>query len=449
MAFCSSCGAKMEDGVKFCPSCGTPAGGGASVTTIPASPVMEKIGNIRKCPSCGAEVPSMTAVCPDCGHEFNSVKVSDAVQKFVAQINEIDAEIARKKSTGISGWNVWRTAKKIGWVILNIYTLAIPLIVSTVKKLSGKNPPLTPLEQKKKELIENFIVPNNREDIMEFVLFSSSKIESQMPGSGAALDEIGPAHMWAKIWADKCKQLSTKASIVLAGDTTTLTTINTLMDKPQQAIVAAKKKMLIRNLSLVAVIIIVAGVILINVSGVTIKVPKSTVIAADMVTIGGDFDDYYEAVGNGFEIKSREGGKELSVSGEIRSMKAIMPDINKQITDFIKEQGWKASDCSINLEAGYSYSSFISINGFTIEGSLGDFKLDKSVTESIIYSLLKMQPEETQKINMTLVADKNTSGGKKKMHAKLMNKDDLQLNFTLVYTVKNNTTGKSERVIIK
>jgi hypothetical protein len=28
MAFCANCGEKMDDGVKFCPKCGIPAGGG-------------------------------------------------------------------------------------------------------------------------------------------------------------------------------------------------------------------------------------------------------------------------------------------------------------------------------------------------------------------------------------------------------------------------------------
>lgn len=54
MPFCSNCGTKLEDSAKFCPSCGTPAGGGTP--TAPSAQATEKVGNIHKCPSCGVAV---------------------------------------------------------------------------------------------------------------------------------------------------------------------------------------------------------------------------------------------------------------------------------------------------------------------------------------------------------------------------------------------------------
>ncbi|GHT88709.1 hypothetical protein FACS1894137_17180 [Spirochaetia bacterium] len=39
MAFCSNCGTKLDEGAKFCPSCGTPAAGaGAQAPAAPAAP---------------------------------------------------------------------------------------------------------------------------------------------------------------------------------------------------------------------------------------------------------------------------------------------------------------------------------------------------------------------------------------------------------------------------
>ena len=51
---CPSCGAKVEEGTKFCPECGKK---------------MEGEGKI-KCPACNAEIPADAKFCPDCGHKI-------------------------------------------------------------------------------------------------------------------------------------------------------------------------------------------------------------------------------------------------------------------------------------------------------------------------------------------------------------------------------------------
>ncbi len=47
---CSKCGAKIRDGVKFCPECGAKQG--------------------RTCPKCGADIKSKAKFCPECGEKL-------------------------------------------------------------------------------------------------------------------------------------------------------------------------------------------------------------------------------------------------------------------------------------------------------------------------------------------------------------------------------------------
>jgi hypothetical protein len=311
-------------------------------------------------------------------------------------------------------------------------------------------PPLLPSEQKKKSLIENFVVPNNREDIMEFVLFSSSKVESQISNAGRSIGELGIANMWAKVWSDKCKQLSARAGVVLAGDTQTMKTINNLMDKPQQLITQAKKKELIKNFSIAGVIIIAAAVIIINLSGVTVKVPASAAIPANAVAITGDLDGYYRASGDGFVVRSRDEGKGLSVTLDVEALGDINSEIEKQIAAFIQSKGWKQNDCTYQLHVSYSSDTSIGIDGFKAIYAYGDdFKLKEDDIESIVSSLLKMQPGETRQIRIPLVPGASGATGKKKAVAKLMNREEIQLSITLVYKVTNNATGDSAEVEIK
>ena len=102
MAFCTSCGAKIDDGVKFCGSCGKPiqSSGNQTVATAqqaPAAPLPEaaplprtvNVGQVKKCPSCGAALESFQTRCPSCGHEISTAKDEEAVTNFFRKLDEL------------------------------------------------------------------------------------------------------------------------------------------------------------------------------------------------------------------------------------------------------------------------------------------------------------------------------------------------------------------------
>lgn len=234
MAFCSNCGNVMDENDKFCSVCGCavkskgkkangenavqPSSETGSQSTY-TERKQEFAGKIVKCPVCGAEIPSFTAVCPSCGHEINSQTVSVAVKRFIDAINKCDTAIANDSEPQQTGWKIWSKGFKIAWVILNLVTLCIPLVVYLVfpliKPLLFPNeiPALSVEEKRKVALIENSTFPNEREATVETMMFLKSKI------AFLASEKFDRKTLyWANIWYTKAEQLNHRANIILKDD---------------------------------------------------------------------------------------------------------------------------------------------------------------------------------------------------------------------------------------
>lgn len=96
-----------------------------------------KYGNIRKCPNCGASVSPATVKCSVCQHEFINVETIHSVTKFSEIINDIEHKYPRNESEKEGG----------------ISSRASAQITA----------------------ISNFPIPNTREDLLEFIIFSESR----------------------------------------------------------------------------------------------------------------------------------------------------------------------------------------------------------------------------------------------------------------------------------
>ena len=118
MLFCVNCGQKINDGAKFCSSCGT------AVTNKTEKTQRKTMfdGNIHKCPNCGEVLNSFFSNCPSCGYEIRGTSISDAIQEFA------------------------------------------------VKLVSAGT------DQEKAVIIRNFPIPNTKEDILEFMILASTNI---------------------------------------------------------------------------------------------------------------------------------------------------------------------------------------------------------------------------------------------------------------------------------
>lgn len=121
MAFCMNCGKELPDGAKFCAECG-------AQTTVSSADSREKRetvyeGTIFKCPNCGDILDAYESVCETCGYERRGAKANSSVSEFSEQLNNASSE------------------------------------------------------NQKVDIIRNFPIPNNKEDIFEFMILASSNID--------------------------------------------------------------------------------------------------------------------------------------------------------------------------------------------------------------------------------------------------------------------------------
>lgn len=242
---CKNCGTENNANAKFCQNCGVfledhnkskqPEESYCNKEQGQQSTYSERkqeyAGKIIKCPNCGENLSSFIAICPVCGHEINSAKVSSTMRDFTNQINSCDIAIANSLSEPKTGWKSWGKWKKIGWVILNIYTLCIPLVIYMLLPLAGvvRLSSLSPEEKTKAQLINNFPFPNDRESILEALLYIKAQIAILASGK---IDRN--TSCWVVIWKNKADQLFEKAEIMFKEDK--------IANNAYSAILASEKK---------------------------------------------------------------------------------------------------------------------------------------------------------------------------------------------------------------
>ena len=151
----------------------------------PSAPKSEKYGDVRKCPACGAIVPSMAAKCPECGYEFTNVEANSSTRLLMQKIDEIQAQYAELTAN-----------------VDNKDESAIRTRGYQVKHQ---------LNDRTAQLIQNFPIPNTREDLIEFLTLciGNSKADSVMLDGN---DPVTPA------WRKKLQQVIAKVKVALPND---------------------------------------------------------------------------------------------------------------------------------------------------------------------------------------------------------------------------------------
>lgn len=114
-------------------------------------------GTIRKCPNCGAQITTDTAKCPACGFIIEKEKVSSSMEEF---------------------------AKKF---------------------VSFQD------ESKKKDFVESYPVPNNKEDIRGFLNYAANQRDKDY----ATLKDKA---FWTTVWNNKCRLIVNQAFDVFGTD---------------------------------------------------------------------------------------------------------------------------------------------------------------------------------------------------------------------------------------
>ena len=146
--FCIRCGARLNDGAKYCSECGLEVGENRGNSRQQAY-----VGEIRRCHNCGEVLRAIEAVCNSCGYELRGNNVSSTVKEFERRLEEIGASNQKE-------------SKKIDL---------------------------------QKAFIRNFPIPNTKEDLFEFIVLASSNLDSNDDFTGAWRAKFEQAYQKAKL----------------------------------------------------------------------------------------------------------------------------------------------------------------------------------------------------------------------------------------------------------
>lgn len=144
MSYCTNCGEKLQDGSKFCSSCGSQVVN----TNKNNSDLKRKIlfdGKIHKCPNCGSNLNAFEHKCKDCGYEIRGSNIANTVKEFADKLER------------------------------------------------------TSSVEKKNELISNFYIPNTKEDIYEFFILAISNLTTDIKCEEAWKSKLEQTYHKAKL----------------------------------------------------------------------------------------------------------------------------------------------------------------------------------------------------------------------------------------------------------
>lgn len=201
MAFCINCGQELPDDAKFCAKCGR-------VSNEKSQCQRENVyvGTLHKCPNCGEVIESFVTNCPSCGYELRGAKNSVAVSEFVSKIEAIEKSRPTKEHA---------------------------------KKLLGDDDEITETDLQKIALIRSFVIPNTKEDLIEFLILASSNINLQRYNDFDSISDSEQAVSDA--WEAKFEQAYEKARLSF-GNSPEFKKVQALYDKKTGEVKRSKKK---------------------------------------------------------------------------------------------------------------------------------------------------------------------------------------------------------------
>ena len=159
-------------------------------TEMPSSNQYANKSKVYKCPACGCILDSFVIKCPDCGYELrdNTVNstISDLLKKLDAITLKYKNQDLKQKVINILGFsNSWNE-----------------------------------MIEEKASVIDTFVVPNNKEDILEFLSIAVERgkpiSEKEYLSSLQMDEEVYKLHTH---WRSKCEQVIMKARLLFKDDT--------------------------------------------------------------------------------------------------------------------------------------------------------------------------------------------------------------------------------------
>ena len=216
MAFCMNCGQQLPEDAKFCSNCGAATG---EVKSETAQRKIVYDGEVHKCPNGGEIVDSFVLNCPSCGHEFRSSASTSLVQELASKLEAMEQQQEPRKRR-------------------------------TIKDELLRTNNLSKTDEQKISLIRSFVIPNTKEDILEFIILASSNINVELYGESNLTPENEVLKAVSDAWIAKFEQAYRKAQFSFS-ETPTFTQIKEVyINKTNEINKQKKKKTLVPLLAL-------------------------------------------------------------------------------------------------------------------------------------------------------------------------------------------------------
>lgn len=183
MSFCINCGQELVDGAKFCANCGI------AVSDNRISEQRKTIyeGELHKCPNCGELINAFVTNCPACDYEIRGKKAPSSVKEFADKLEQLEMMRETQKSKSVIG------------------------------KLYGSDGKLNKTDEQKISLIRSFLIPNTKEDILEFMILAASNIDLKLYGLGDQGVITASQRAVSDAWLAKFEQAYEKATLSFSG----------------------------------------------------------------------------------------------------------------------------------------------------------------------------------------------------------------------------------------
>lgn len=203
MKFCPFCGYKVNEDSKFCSGCGVAL---AQNNEIKKDYSVSITGE-RICPSCGAAVNSFSVACPSCGREVDFRQTSGACRELCEKLEALERN--KPEVSKAATVSAMVSAVKCGLFGTSYHDPT----EREQKKIDAE------VNKKKYELISNFVIPNNKADIMEFLFMAESNCQAYKYGKSydGIVGEYD-ADAFVKLWQSKFDETYSKALIVMGND---------------------------------------------------------------------------------------------------------------------------------------------------------------------------------------------------------------------------------------
>ena len=165
----------------------------------------------HKCPRCGEPLKGFSAVCPLCGYEIRNATTASAIKELTKEINRLN----QRRNT---------------------------VADAIASKLSGRH--ANPTDEKIASLIQNFVVPNSKEDIFEFMILAAGYMDANYLAGKRKISDV--ADIVIDAWASKFDQAFQKAWLSFGQDED-FSKILELHDQKIQEIKDAKRLSIFRR----------------------------------------------------------------------------------------------------------------------------------------------------------------------------------------------------------